>query len=83
MAPHAPHQALQCSADEALKVSGILTQPHGLDKRQTSCRDGGGQDTHHEGPRGASMEASRLPVPSGCRGPSPAQLQLRGRGLGA
>ena len=44
---------------------------------------GGGQDTHHEGPRGASMEASRLPVPSGCRGTSPAQLQLRGRGLGA
>lgn len=40
MAPHAPHQALQCSAGEALKVSGILTQPHGLDKRQTSCRDG-------------------------------------------
>lgn len=45
MAPHAPHQALQCSADEALKVSGILTQPHGLDKRQTSCRDGGGGRT--------------------------------------
>ena len=51
MAPHAPHQALQCSADEALKVSGILTQPHGLDKRQTSCRDGGGPG---HPPRGSS-----------------------------
>lgn len=37
--------------------------------------EGGGLDTHHEGPPGASVETSRLPVPSGPRGPSPAWLQ--------
>lgn len=62
MAPHTLYQALQCSADEALKVSGILTQPYGLDKRQASCRDG------RVGARTPTMRVLREPAwkPAAC-----------------
>ena len=80
-------QALQCST----RMRPFQAHPEGLRHPHPASWpsqtagflqgwEGGGRDTHHEGPPGASMEASRLPVPSGPHGPSPARLQPKREG---